>query len=228
MTEQKRADVLDMIDRGELSAEEGLRILDAMKREVDGPAPALPGAAPVGPDMLFAVAAEAPGVSATEAEPDILPPRPPAPTVPSRFRYAWLVLAGSGLVVAAGFGLAFSGLWSAGWFGALMAVLCVSPFALLGLGLALVGVLSARAPWAHVRVDTGQKEWPRKINISVPLPLRPVGWMVRVFGRFTPALARTAVDDVLEALSAADFRNEPVVIDVHEGEGGERIQVVVG
>jgi hypothetical protein len=224
MNDQQRNDVLEMINRGELTAAEGLAILGAMQRES-----AVPGAeaspAPIPPADAAAASEAAPGMPFAE---DVLPPRAPTPEIPRSFRYAWVALTAAGVALALLFSALFVGLWMTGWFGAFLSVLCLSPLTLLGVILATIGLLSARAPWAHVRVDTGQERWPRRINLSVPLPLRPVGWLIRAFGRFIPALQRTVVDDVLSALSQADFKREPIVVDVHEGENGERVQIVVG
>lgn len=224
MNDQQRSDVLEMINRGELSAAEGLRILEAMQRETSPP----------GAEVAAASTPMADAASPTEPAPamppaqDILPPRAPAPEIPRSFRYAWVALTAAGVALALLFSALFIGLWTTGWFGAFLSVLCLSPLTLLGVIVAAIGLLSAQAPWAHVRVDTGEERWPRRINLSVPLPLRPVGWLIRAFGRFIPALQRTVVDDVLSALSQADFKREPIVIDVHEGENGERVQIVVG
>jgi len=210
MTDQQRSDVLEMIDRGELTAVEGLRILEAMRRENEN------SGAETEPATLMGAGAE------------ILPPRAPAPELPRSFRYAWVALTAAGAALALFVSAVFIGLWTTGWFGALLSVLCLSPLTLLGVVIAAIGLSSARAPWAHIRIETGEDRWPRRINLSVPLPLRPLGWLIRTFGHFIPALQRTAVDDVLSALSEADFKREPIVIDVHEGANGERVQIAVG
>jgi len=224
MNDKQRSDVLDLIDRGELSAAEGLRILEAMRREssdlgLDAASASIPRAA--------AAAQTGPAPEMPFAE-DVLPPRAPTPEIPRSFRYAWVALTAAGVALALLFSAVFIGLWPTGWFGALLSVLCLSPLTLLGVVIAALGLLSARAPWAHIRVETGETRWPRRINISLPLPLRPVGWLIRTFGRFIPALQRTVVDDVLSALSQADFKREPIIVDVHEGVNGERVQIVVG
>ncbi len=223
MNDKQRGDVLEMIDRGELTAAEGLRILEAMQRETA----AVGADAPPAPEPAAEPAAAAPEAP-TLADADILPPPAPAPDLPRSFRYAWLALTAAGAALALIFSAVFIGLWMTGWFGAFLSVLCLSPLTLLGVVIAAIGLLSARAPWAHIRIDTGKERWPRRINLGAPLPLRPVGWLIRKFGRFIPALQRTAVDDVLSALSQADFKREPIIIDVHEGENGERVQIVVG
>lgn len=194
MSERDRFAILDRIERGELTAEEGLRALAALRHEGDGNSPV------------------------------------PAPAfrAPAAFQLAWVGWLAGGLGFALLMSALFGGLWNAGWFGGLVAVLCASPLALVGITVAVLGALSARAPWAHVRVKTGQDRWPQRIHLSVPLPLRPVGWLARTLGRRIPLLERTSVDDVLAALSDSDLRREPIVIDIREGEGGEQVQIVVG
>lgn len=212
-----------MINRGELSAAEGLRILEAMQRETGVPG-AEAASASIPTDAASPTEA-APGMPFAE---DVFPPRAPTPPIPRSFRYAWVALTAAGAALALLFSAVFIGLWTTGWFGALLSVLCLSPLTLVGVVIAAIGLVSARAPWAHVRIDTGEDRWPRRINLSMPLPLRPVGWLIRAFGRFIPALQRTVVDDVLSVLSQADFKSEPIIVDVHEGKNGERVQIVVG
>ena len=224
MNDQQRSHVLEMIDRGELTAAEGLRILEAMQRE----AAALGAGAALASEPLAdpATAADPAPEAATLNDADILPPAAPAPEVTAPAAAA--TAAAAGAAGASAGAAVFIGLWMTGWFGAFLSVLCLSPLTLLGVVIATLGLLSARAPWAHIRIETGEERWPRRIHLSVPLPLRPVGWLIRKFGRFIPALQRTVVDDVLSALSQADFKREPFIVDVHEGEGGERVQIVVG
>jgi hypothetical protein len=223
MSDKQRSDVLEMINTGELSAAEGLRILEAMQREIAAPgADATPAAQP----LADPAADEPPPPLPSRG--DVPPPGAPTPEIPRTFRYAWVALTAAGAALALIFSAVFIGLWTTGWFGAFLSVLCLSPLTLLGVAIAAIGLISARAPWAHVRIDTGDERWPRRINLSVPLPLRPVGWLIRAFGRFVPALQRTVVDDVLSVLSQADFKREPIIVDVHEGENGERVQIVVG
>jgi hypothetical protein len=136
----------------------------------------------------------------------------------------WLIPASLGLVITLlGGALMYWGWQSAGfgfWF-----VCAWFPF-LLGV---LVLALSFPGPagrWIHVRVKTGQDEWPRQISIS--LPLAPAAWALRTFGQFIPQLKQTGVDEIIQALGEGVTPQAPLVIDVAEGEGGEQVQVYIG
>jgi hypothetical protein len=109
--------------------------------------------------------------------------------------------------------------------------LCAGPLLLIGIALLIVGVVSIRSPWIHIRVDTGQDEWPRRIVISLPLPLRFSGWVLRQFGHWMPGLGETGVDELLLALDTFEdgFSPEsPLFIEVEDGEDGERVEVYLG
>jgi hypothetical protein len=98
----------------------------------------------------------------------------------------------------------------------------------LGLGITALAWTSRKARWIHVRVDTGEEEWPRRISISLPIPLGLVAWAVRTFGWRIPAMQRTVIDDLLVAMDDSSTPDAPIFIDVNEGEKGERVQVYIG
>lgn len=140
-----------------------------------------------------------------------------------RTRVWWLIPFGIGLAMTGmGAGIAtLSGWW---W-------LCAGPLLLIGIVLLIVGVVSIRSPWIHIRVETGQDEWPRRISISLPLPLRFSGWVLRQFGHWIPGLGGTGVDELLLALDTFEegFSPEsPLFIEVEDGEDGERVEVYLG
>ena len=87
---------------------------------------------------------------------------------------------------------------------------------------------TSRSPWVHVRVHTGEDEWPRKIAISLPLPLRPVAWFLRVFGPSIKGFDATGLDEVLLALGDNFDEKTPLTIHVDETENGERVDIVIG
>jgi hypothetical protein len=142
---------------------------------------------------------------------------------PYRTRAWWLIPFGIGLAMTGmGAGIAtLSGWW---W-------LCAGPLLLIGVTLLIIGVVSISSPWIHIRVDTGQDEWPRRIVISLPLPLRFSGWVLRQFGHWIPGLGATGVDELLLALDTFEggFSPEsPLFIEVEDGEDGERVEVYLG
>jgi hypothetical protein len=140
--------------------------------------------------------------------------------IPNRWSGWWLIpFAITLIVIAAGISLGQLGGW---WW------LLAGPLLLVG-GLVLILLLaSLGSPWVHIRVHTGQDSWPRRIAISLPLPLRLTAWGLRVFGVHIPGLEQTSLDELLLALEEGLSGGEPIQIEVDEGESGERVQVYLG
>lgn len=143
-----------------------------------------------------------------------------APQVPRRWRAWWLVpfSIGIGLTVA-GAGVATVGGW---WW------LCAGPLLLLGIPLFTLAAATSSSPWVHVRVDTGQESWPRRIAISLPIPLRLTAWILRTFGSNIKGLDETGFDELLLALDEGVLSESPIYVEVYEGESGEKVEVYLG
>jgi hypothetical protein len=137
-----------------------------------------------------------------------------------RYRYWWLVILA--------FGLAITGLGA--WLGSLGGWwwLCAVPALILGVVGSIFAVTTSNSAWVHVRVHTGQDSWPRKIAISMPLPLRLSAWFVRTFGDRIPQFKGTSVDELLMALQEGISSDSPIYVEVAEGERGERVEVRLG
>jgi len=211
--EAERMHILQMIEDGKITAAEGLRLLNALsgaKGEGGGAEPS--GQAP---------AASAPPPPAASA------PSPPMPEM-GKWRQWWLIPLWIGLGITIFGGLLMYWAYSAGgftfWF------FCAAlPFT-LGVIVAALASASRTARWIHIRVNTGHasREWPRKISLSFPLPIRLTAWFLRVFGQFVPDLKKTGVDELILAMEDTTSPENPLFVDVHEGEGGERVQVYIG
>jgi len=145
---------------------------------------------------------------------------PRASEIPNRWSGWWLIpFSITLIVIAAGISLGQLGGW---WW------LLAGPMLLIG-GVVLILLLaSIGSPWVHIRVHTGQESWPRRIAISLPLPLRVSAWGLRMFGVHIPGLEHTSLDELLLALEEGLSGGEPIQIDIDEGESGERVQVYLG
>lgn len=142
------------------------------------------------------------------------------PQVPHRWRAWWLIPFSIGLgLTAAGAGVATLGGW---WW------LCAGWLLLIGITLLTLAAATSRSPWVHVRVDTGQESWPRRIAISLPLPIRFTAWVLRVFGPRVKGLDQTAIDELLLALDEGVFSEGPIFVEVNEDTAGEKVQVYLG
>lgn len=212
MTDQERKQVLKMIAEGKITAEEGLRLLQALEQE-----PAEGEAEPVG--------AEAGPSSESGAE-----TRPPTGaefrSIAARGRRLWHIplwigvgftLLGAGLMYwamqASGFGFWFYCAWL--------------PF-LLGVLVMALAFASRSSRWLFVRVEQRRGERPGRIVFGFPLPLRLAAWFLRNFGHRIDDLRETNVDELLQMLDDSRVWQEPLIVNVDRGEDGERVQVFLG
>ena len=145
---------------------------------------------------------------------------------PPKWRAWWVIPSSIGFgITVAGLGVASLGGW---WW--LLAV----PLLFIGIIVMLVGVLSIRAPWVHIRVDTGQESWPKRITISLPLPLGMVSWCLREFGHFVPVgserkdMNLAEVGRMLDAMKGSISSENPLFVEVHDEESGEHVTVYIG
>jgi len=106
--------------------------------------------------------------------------------------------------------------------------LCAGSLLLMGIPLLTLAAATSRSPWVHVRVNTGQDSWPRRIAISLPLPIRFTAWILRAFGPHMNGLDQTAIDELLLALDEGVFSEGPIFVEVDESTTGEKVQVYLG
>jgi hypothetical protein len=98
----------------------------------------------------------------------------------------------------------------------------------LGAAIVTLSVSSSKGHWIHVRVNTGQDEWPRKIAISLPLPtgLLKLGMKARgklnIDGIGGTQFQFTDFGALIEALEESD---QPLI--VHVDEGNEKVKVMI-
>lgn len=221
--EQERLQILEMIEKGIISAEEGVRLLNSLEGEtleetipqVEPGKTTLAGAASA-PEVV-----EEPPASSTKAS-----------SAPLEFdesinkwrRWWWVpltvgiiitVTSGSLMFLAyqrSGFGFWFACLW----FPLLLGVLVIS-----------LAAASRTTRWLHVRVHQEPGEWPKTIAISLPVPIRFVAWLLRVFRPHIPNMDKTSLDEVILALDKTS-PEQPFYVKVDEGESGEKVEVYIG
>ena len=139
----------------------------------------------------------------------------------------WLVPLSIGVVITVISGLLLSagirGEWNGFW------MFCLWTPLFMGILVMLLGWSSRTARWLHVRVNTGQDEWPRRVAISLPLPLRTSAWVMRYFGHYIPGLDDIPVPlhEAILALQESLTPDEPLYVKVDESDG-ERVEVFIG
>ncbi len=99
---------------------------------------------------------------------------------------------------------------------------------LLGVLLIAIGVGSRTARWLYVDVRGKPGQGPGHIFLGFPLPLKPAAWLLRTFGGYIPELRGTNLDEVIEILEAGLSGDEPLVVNVDQGDQGERVRVFIG
>jgi hypothetical protein len=204
MSSEERRRILQMVEDGKITAEQAMTLIRAIEAGAGEP-PLQAGSGPA------AGADAAPELEQTAAQARRLAQIP--------------LIAGVLLVVLSALGM-FGVMQNAGlnfWF------YCLTVPLVLGVLVTAVGAWSLTARWLIIRVDRVRAhEWPRRILLGFPLPLELAGWFLRVFGSRIEDLKHTNVDEVVQAIALTKSIREPLIVNVDEGDDGERVQVYIG
>jgi hypothetical protein len=106
--------------------------------------------------------------------------------------------------------------------------LCAGPSLLAGILLVTLASWSRRAPWIHVRVRTRRRQWPRRLEIRLPVPMGVAAWAVRTFARHTDARDGSGAEELLAALNGVLSWETPLYVQVDADEHGEHVEVRIG
>ncbi|MBC8509965.1 MAG: hypothetical protein H8D34_34390 [Chloroflexi bacterium] len=205
----ERLKILEMIDQGVISAEEGYSLLQALAD--DEPTPIDDADAD----------ADAIQVTIDQESPQTLDPEDIRKWKRWWFIPLWI---GAGITAISG-GLMYLA-WRASEFGFWFACSWL-PF-LLGVMVLALAWGSQKSPWLHVRVQQKPGEIPQKIAISFPIPIRLTAWSLRTFGHFIPNMDATGLNEIILALGDTTEQEIHLFVDVDEGEDGEKVQVFIG
>jgi hypothetical protein len=197
----ERLGILQLIESGQISVEEGVRRLEALGQAREGGA---------------AGAESAPATSADEARPEFDPSRT------GLVRIVWQVVFGVGAAVLAGGGLLLARAYSRHGMPGLPWGWVVFMLGLLVMGL---GWWLRQARWFYLRV---REHDGLAFNLALPLPLGLVIWLLRVAKPFVPRLQDMEVDQLVLAMRDELRDGRPLVINVDEGENGDRVEVYFG
>ena len=204
MSERK---ILDMLDAGQISADDAARLLDAISSEPAADEQSEEDAAPAAGD-------------ADEVLPGTLD------AVAARWRrYQWIPFAISvSVLLIASWGMwevhrAAGGRITFGWVVLLLVVLA-------SLGATVLSAWIVNAPWLHVRISGSDG---KRLAISMPIPLGLLDWGLRIAERFagedvSPYLGASA--EMLHSMRQAGGARQP--FDIRVDEGDERVQVYIG
>jgi hypothetical protein len=240
MTDNERIRILEMIERGELSADEGIRRMAALGGEGD-PLPEPESAmslleriergelSPTAAIAKMGSGAQAAAGERIEVLHGQTASRPPiSDDELERWRRWWQIPLYLGLAV-----VLFSSYWAYSAFesagGVSFWFFCAWAPLLAGLALLLLAWGSRSGTWVHVRVNEPPKEGKSgtRVAVSIPLPLGFTMWVLRNFGHYFPEMPHTSVDELLQALGNSAKAGEPLYVNVDD-EDGTHVEVYIG
>lgn len=205
MSSEEKKKILQMVENGKITAEEAMTLIKALEQ--------IPAE-----DEVKVIETEAGSRSAYDAS--------EFDEVKARARkYASIPLGiGVGITVLASYWMfaltqnANYGFWFfCAWFPLLLGILLTALSA---------GGMNSR--WLYVDINQEQGEWPQRITFGFPIPFGLVSWGVRNFGHRAKDAGQAQIDAIAAALDASNSMNEPLIVNVDEGEGGERVQIYIG
>lgn len=236
VSESERSKILEMIESGTITAEEGFTLLNALDEtsetvsevdiEIEGELP------PPFPDSIVEDIELDEIKNKTETDDGSTEvvqskPEPPSTEDMEKWKRWWVIplWIGAGITVIGGLLMYWAyraadgfGFWFAcAWF----------PF-LLGVGVLALAWGSKTSPWLHVRVQQAPGEKPQRIAISFPLPVRLTVWVFRIFGHYIPNMEGVDLEEIILVLKDVARDGTPFFVDVDEGERGEKVQVFIG
>jgi hypothetical protein len=234
---EERMQILEMIDSGKISVAEGMQLLQALKGEqpaaLEETLPPEEGASRATPAILEPPLVEATSQAAESetAEPqgfEMPQPEQPRSLPPDarKWRRWWMIpfWIGVGITISGAMlmywvqqtsGLGF-------WF------ICAGVPFTIGLRILILAWYSRSSPWLHLRVEQAPGERPQRIALSFPIPVRPAVWFFRTFGHRIPSLEETSVDEIILAVGKNATPDNPIYIQVDEGQDGERVEIFIG
>jgi hypothetical protein len=219
----ERLQILEMIEKGVISAEEGVRLLNALQGEtVEEPsllAETTPTAATGG--------APAPEVVEQAPAPQEKPASAPFAYDEgvNKWRRWWWIPLMVGIVITVASGLLMFLAYQTSGFGFWFA--CLWFPLLLGVVVISLAAASRTMRWLHVRIQQEPGEWPQTIAISLPVPIRFTAWVLRVFRPYIPTMDKTSLDEVILALDKTS-PDQPFYVRVDEADSGEKVEVFIG
>jgi hypothetical protein len=214
MVDEAERKVLDMVQHGDITAEEGLQLIKAMKA--------------THPEVAPVVGLDPDGVK-PEPE-DILEPATPQLSAHElermkRLKRWWILPFGVGMLITVlGAIWMFTGYSNSGFGWGFW--LSWIPF-LMGIFIVAVSFQSSRSVWLHVRVKQKPGERPQQISISFPLPITLSKWFLSSFGDRIPGLKDQPVGNIAEILENIS-PEEPFYVHVQDDDDGEEVEVFIG
>jgi hypothetical protein len=208
--EDEHQKILQMIEDGKISPEQGLTLMQALGGESQ-------------PDSETSQTPEPEVVSPSSGFENHPIGDPGFERKLSRFRKLWVIPLGLGVAITVtGAYWMFAAMRSGGfgfWFYASWL-----PF-LLGVLLTALGFSSRTSRWVYLNVKQKPGESPQRIMLAFPLAW--VSGLVSLAKSNIPEREGFAVNEVMNALSSGTGTSDPLLVDVHDKDG-QHVQVYIG
>ena len=231
-TEKERMRILEMIESGAISAEDGVRLLNAISPEGDHnvvPDESYP-VDTVTPDLIVN---EPDGTDFTEKQVSVqdeainsASTQHVLPQDARKWKNWWIIpfWIGVAVTISGGF-LMYTAIENSG-IG--LSFLCAGIPFIIGVLLLWLGWQSRTAPWLHLRVKQRPGERPQRIAFSLPIPIRLTAWLARTFGSNVKQINDMPLDEMLLAVGETASPENPIYIQVDEGDEGEKVEIYIG
>jgi hypothetical protein len=238
--EEERLEILRMIERGDITPEEGMRLMRALsggRIEDNAVERTTVGVA----DELSILNEAEENEAAMAEETEVEEPAEDVPVTPAqvvkeetqaetdarfaRWKRWWILPMSLGAVITV-----ISAFWMYqgyqnhpfGWGFWLSWI----PF-LIGVGLMTLAAMSSTARWLHVRVKQKPGQKPAVIAISMPLPFGLIKLAMRLFGHRIPQVKGQNIAEMVDMLDQNLSNDTPFYVHVDD-EDGEQVEVFIG
>lgn len=236
-SQTERMQILERIERGEISVDEGLSLIETLPDQESAAQVAAPlhGSLPEQAGQIEAAANEMPAAaeSLPPGEPGAGFSAPPSgaaaqgiPLEAVKWKRFWIIPLWIGVALTAlgGF-LMYMAIEESGfgfWF------ICAALLFALGVVVISLAWQSQFSPWLHLRLQQRAGEYPQRIAFSFPLPVRPAAWFLRNFGGYIHGLDSSSLDEILVSIDRVTSSENPIYIQVDEGSEGEKVEIYIG
>ena len=215
-----RKKIFDMIENGDITADEGLRLLKTFQSADENEIPSAFSATSESLDNL-----EPYNTFDTESEQHFAPSGEEAKDMRlSHLKRWWVLPFGIGLFMtimgavwmylgyeSKGFGWGF-------WLSWL-------PF-ILGTAIMVLSWLSSKSKWLHVRIREKHGKNKFRISLSFPLPLKSTRWFFKTFGDKIPKTKGIPIDSIIDVIDNTVVDGEPFY--VHVDDEDDEVEIFIG
>ncbi len=211
--ENERLEILEMIQTGTISIDEGMKLIETI------------GESEELSEMEYSIAraeieggfepAESVEISGNVEQEDF-----------NKFKSWWIIPFWIGVTITVLGGLLIYWAWSAKGLGFGFIAAWI-PF-LIGVGILVLGWNSKTGPWLHLRIQQKPGEKPEKFAISFPIPIRFFSWSLRTLSSFIPDMNLFGADEILLGLGNYSQGDIPLSIDVDDSDNGEKVKIYIG